>query len=178
MHINNKQTINNMARFCNIMVFVVTAVACLVLGSCQQCGTKGGGIVLNEICGKDSDGLEWIEIGNASNYSINLKGYKLWKMDVEGIDKKMYTFPDTILPPRAILTVNAEELRARIPYKKAVIVELYNAEGEIIDSFDSVEELDTESHPVGGSYARIPDLTGDWTVTDHATWESLNQEED
>ena len=128
-----------MARFCNIMVFVVTAVACLVLGSCQQCGTKGGGIVLNEICGKDSDGLEWIEIGNASNYSINLKGYKLWKMDVEGIDKKMYTFPDTILPPRAILTVNAEELRARIPYKKAVIVELYNAEGEIIDSFDSVE---------------------------------------
>ena len=66
------------------MVFVVTAVACLVLGSCQQCGTKGGGIVLNEICGKDSDGLEWIEIGNASNYSINLKGYKLWKLDGEG----------------------------------------------------------------------------------------------
>ena len=62
-----------MARFCNIMVFVVTAVACLVLGSCQQCGTKGGGIVLNEICGKATDGLERIEIRKPTNYRINLK---------------------------------------------------------------------------------------------------------
>ncbi len=155
-------------------------IATTILGSfsfcgCQQKPSNGEGIVINEVCGKDNDGLEWIEIGNATDKSINLKGYKLWKMDTEGIDKKLYTFPDTTLAPHALFTINEEDLHARIPHKKAVIVELYNAEETLIDCFDSSEDLDTESHPLGGSYARIPDLTGEWTIVTHATWESHNQ---
>jgi hypothetical protein len=164
-----------MTRFCNIAFFAAIALITTGFGSCQQRHLDGEGIVINEVCGKDNDGLEWIEIGNASDKSINLKGYKLWKMDTEGIDKKLYNFPDTTLAPHTLFTINAEDLRARIPYKKAVIVELYNANEDLIDSFDSSEDLDAESHPLGGSYARIPNLTGEWAVTNHATWEEANK---
>lgn len=165
-----------MTKFCNIAFFTTAILAAVSFCGCQQNRTDGECIVINEICGKDNDGLEWIEIGNSSGKSVNLKGYRLWKMDTEGIDKKLYSFPDTTLAPHSFFTINAEDLRARVPYKKAVIVELYNAEDKLIDCFDSYEDLDAESHPLGGSYARIPDFTGEWTVTNHATWESPNQE--
>ena len=159
-----------MKRYC----FIALAVLAIGLSGCQET-TNSNRVVLNEICGKDSDGLEWVEIGNASTDSVNVKGYKLLKMDAEGIEKKLYVFPDLVLAPGAIYTVNAEDLKAHIPHKKAVIIELVNANGDMVDSFDSTEELDTDHHPAGGSYARIPNLTGDWTVTDNATWGLPNE---
>lgn len=164
-----------MKKFCGIPVMLSALLAVGCLCGCQT-HQSGEGIVLNEICGKDKDGLEWIEVGNASHNPINLKGYKLWKMDAEGIDKKLYTFPDTTLGPNQILIVNEESLKAHIPHKKAVIVELYDANGELVDSFDSDEELDTDSLPAGSSYARIPNLTGEWQITEHATWNEANVE--
>ena len=154
--------------------FLISLFVVIIMASCQETST-GNMVVLNEVCGKDNDGLEWVEIGNASADSVNIKGYKLLKMDVEGIEKKLYVFPDMTLAPGAIYTVNAEDLRARIPHKKAVIIELINADGDMVDCFDSTEDLDTDHHPAGGSYARIPNITGDWTVVDNATWGLPNE---
>lgn len=134
--------------------------------------------VLNEICGKDADGLEWIEVGNPTRTAINLRNYKLTKMDENGLDKTLYKFPDTLLQPGAIITVNAENLRARVPNKKVAIIELIDPEGNIVDAFDSQEELELTGHPEGASYARIPNLTGDWALSDHATWDAPNPLED
>ncbi len=134
--------------------------------------------VLNEICGKDADGLEWIEVGNPTHTAINLRNYKLTKMDENGIDKTLYKFPDTLLLPGAIITVNEEDLRARVPNKKVAIIELLDPEGNIVDSFDSQEELELVGHPVGASYARIPNLTGDWALCPHATWDTPNPVEE
>lgn len=150
----------------------IAIVTLLITSSCEQKET--GGIVLNEICGEDSDGLEWIEIGNNSNTPINIKKYKLRKTDVEGLEKKLYVFPDTTLQPGQIYMVNTENLRAHIPYKKPIIVELEDRNGNIIDSFDSMEELELESHPAGTSYARRPNLTGHWTLSSAATWNESN----
>lgn len=152
-------------------LFLILAGA-ILMAACQNSG--GALPVLNEICGQDADGLEWVEVGNPTSTPINLKGYKLSKMDANGIDKTLYKFPDTLLAPGAILTVNEEDLDYHIPHKKPVIIELLDPEGNTIDSFDSLEELEMSGHPRGSSYARIPNLTGDWTLAEHATWNAPN----
>lgn len=151
-------------------------VGTALLSACG--GNQQAQPVLNEICGKDVDGLEWIEVGNPTHTAINLRDYKLTKMDANGIDKTLYKFPDTLLRPGAIITVNEEDLRAHVPNKKAAIVELLDPEGNTVDSFDSQEDLEMAGHPVGASYARIPNLTGDWALCPHATWDAPNPSED
>lgn len=153
----------------------------LLMGTVLLCGCHGNQQaqpVLNEICGKDADGLEWIEVGNPTQTAINLRNYKLTKMDAEGIDKTLYKFPDTLLQPGAIITVNEEDLRYHVPNKKAAIIELLDPEGNTVDSFDSQEELDLSGHAQGASYARIPNLTGDWALCPHATWDAPNPKEE
>ena len=146
-----------------------------VLVACNQSAPKVTTVVINEICGKDADGLEWVEVANASSEAINLKGYKLIKMDDEGIEKTLYTFGDTIIAPGAIMTINKEQLKAKIPSTKAIIVELLNPNKETVDYFDSDETLDADGHPEGGSYARVPNASGNWAITTQATWNAPNE---
>ena len=153
------------------LLFALVAIA--LLSACQQ-KKSSGGIVLNEICGKDNDDLEWVEVANASSEAVSLLGYKLVKMDENGLDKTIYKFPDTLLAPGAIITVNTEQLKARIPNKKPAIIELVNPDGDIADAFDSQQELALEGHKKGQSYARIPNITGEWTLCNVATWDSPN----
>ena len=147
----------------------------LLAAACQQ--KQVAAIVLNEICGKDQDDLEWVEVANASNEAVNLQGYKLVKMDGDGVDKTIYKFPDTLLAPGAIMTVNAEHLKARIPNKKPAVIELVGPDGNIADAFDSEQDLGLESHAKGQSYARIPNITGVWTLAKAATWDAPNDTE-
>ncbi|MGN1213292.1 MAG: lamin tail domain-containing protein [Bacteroidaceae bacterium] len=156
----------------NFCFTIVAICGMMLLAGCEV--SPKGGVVLNEICGKDNDGLEWIEVGNTSNEPINLKGYKVRKMDVEGLEKKVYEFPEVVLAPGEIYTINTEDLKAHIPYKKAIIIELENAEGDVVDSFDSDEDLNLECHPIGGSYARVPNLKGEWTLVKQASWNEPN----
>lgn len=156
------------------IALVATVTALGLFTSCQKQST--GGLVLNEICGKDADGLEWVEIANTSDQAISLNGYKLRKTDEEGIDKKLYEFPDTTIAPGAIYMVNTEDLKASISHKKAIIIDLEDADGNILDSFDSMEELNLDHHPKGASYARVPNLTGKWTLSSCATWNASNDQ--
>ena len=147
----------------------------MLANACEQKNVAE--VVLNEICGKDQDGLEWVEVGNASKDAVNMKGYKLVKMDEDGIDKTIYKFPDTLLAPGAIMIVNAEELKARIPNKKAAVIELVDPNGNTADAFDSEQELDLDGHAKGESYARIPNITGNWTLCKETTWNASNDSE-
>ena len=153
------------------LFFALMAIA--LLSACQQ-KKSSDGIVLNEICGKDNDDLEWVEVANASSEAVNLVGYKLVKMDEDGLDKTLFKFPDTLLAPGAIMTVNAEQLKARIPNKKPAIIELVNPDGDVADAFDSQQDLDLEGHKKGQSYARIPNIIGEWTLCNVATWDAPN----
>lgn len=172
LHPNNKRYSTMKKVVLDFMAGAAVICGIILFAGCTESNKRG--LIINEICGEDADGLEWIEVGNASSDSICIKGYKLRKMDVEGLEKKVYTFPDITLGPGDIYTVNTEDLKAHIPYKKAVIIELENNQGDVIDSFDSEEELNRESHPRGGSYARTPNLTGEWSVVSHATWNAPN----
>lgn len=146
-----------------------------LLASCQP----QGGIVFNEITGKDADGDEWIEVGNNSATDINVADYKIVKYDKDGIDKTIYTFPDTVIKAGAVYVINESDLRLKgkkngIPCKKAVSLELLDANGNVLDAFDSKENLSLKGHPVGSSYARIPNLTGEWTLCGTPTFDAPN----
>ena len=147
----------------------------LMAAACQQKQTSA--VVLNEICGKDQDDLEWVEVANASNEAVNMQGYKLVKMDGDGVDKTIYKFPDTLIAPVAIMTVNADFLKARIPNKKPAVIELIDPDGNIADAFDSEQDLELEGHAKGQSYARIPNITGGWALCKSATWDEPNDAE-
>ena len=147
----------------------------LMAAACQQKQTSA--VVLNEICGKDQDDLEWVEVANASNEAVNLQGYKLVKMDGDGVDKTIYKFPDTLIAPGAIITVNTEQLKARIPNKKPAVIELIDPNGDVADAFDSEQDLELEGHAKGQSYARIPNITGGWALCKSATWDAPNDAE-
>ena len=147
----------------------------MMAAACQHRQTAA--VVLNEICGKDQDDLEWVEVANASNEAVNMQGYKLVKMDGDGVDKTIYKFPDTLIAPGAIMTVNAEFLKARIPNKKPAVIELIDPNGDVADAFDSEQDLQLEGHAKGQSYARIPNITGDWALCKSATWDAPNDTE-
>lgn len=152
------------------------AAALLMLtAACQH--KQSSAVVLNEICGKDQDDLEWVEVANASQEPVNMQGYKLVKMDGDGVDKTIYKFPDTLLAPGAIITVNAEQLKARIPNKKPAVIELIDPNGDVADAFDSELDLELEGHAKGQSYARIPNITGAWALCNSATWDAPNDTE-
>ena len=155
-------------------LFYVAALLMMV-AACQQ--KQSSTVVLNEICGKDQDDLEWVEVANASQEAVNLDGYKLVKMDGDGVDKTIYKFPDTLLAPGAIITVNAEQLKARIPNKKPAVIELIDPNGDVADAFDSELDLELEGHAKGQSYARIHNITGNWTLCKSATWDAPNDSE-
>ena len=147
----------------------------MMVAACQQKQTSA--VVLNEICGKDQDDLEWVEVANASQEAVNLDGYKLVKMDGDGVDKTIYKFPDTLLAPGAIMTVNTENLKAHIPNKKPAVIELIDPNGNVADAFDSEQDLDLDGHAKGQSYARIPNITGGWALSKSATWDAPNDAE-
>ena len=118
------------------------------------------GLVLNEICGNDGNASEedWIEIYNTSNTTINLNGVKLVKTDEEGVSEIIYTFGEG--------AANT----------KSVSITLQMPSGKDIDKFDKDAEFgDGGKHEVGGSYSRIPDGTGEWTVVLKATKGTANK---
>ena len=158
-------------------ILLIIAVVALACGCKRQ-----GGIVFNEICGKDADGDEWIEVANGSDRDINVKGYKLVKYDKEGIDKTIYNFPDSIIKPGAVFVVNGSEIRAKIgkngiPYKRSLSMEILDAHGRIVDVFDSKQDLGLKGHPEGSSYARIPNVVGEWTLCGSPTYDAANVNE-
>lgn len=161
-----------MKHFSTFSIFLFFAVSSMFLGGCEW--PDKGHLVINEICGKDQHDMEWIEVGNTSKNPINLKGYKLRKMTEEGLDKKIYEFPDVWIGPGEIYTINTEDLKVHIPHKKTVIVELEDPNEKIVDEFDSEDDLGVENHPIGGSYARIPNLTGEWFLCATASYKTPN----
>ena len=138
------------------------------------------GLVLNEICGNDGNASEedWIEIYNTSNTTINLNGVKLVKTDEEGVSEIIYTFGEgaAIAGKAYLLKVKGVDFTQGISNTKSVSITLQMPSGKDIDKFDKDAEFgDGGKHEVGGSYSRIPDGTGEWTVVLKATKGTANK---
>lgn len=138
------------------------------------------GLVLNEICGNDGNASEedWIELYNTSGGAIGLNGVKLVKIDEDGVSEVIYTFPEgaTISGKGYLLKVKGVDFTQGISNTKSVAIVLQTPSGKDIDKFDKdVEFGEDGSHGAGGSYARIPDGTGEWTVVTKATKGAANK---
>lgn len=136
------------------------------------------GIVLNEICGKQSPDDDWVELYNNGSTDVQLDGVYLEKTDEDGIVETIYTVPaGTTLKAgeyKVIATLSGE-LQAGISNSKQVGLELKSPSGQSIDKFDRDSDVGKDnSHVEGGSYARIPNGTGKWTITATATRGAAN----
>ena len=166
---------------------LMSALCTLALVGCKDdsepeipTDTDYSGLVLNEICGNDGNASEedWVEIYNTSNTTINLNGVKLVKTDEEGISEVIYTFAEgaTIAGKAYLLKVKGVDFTQGISNTKSVAITLQMPSGKDIDKFDRDKELgENSSHAVGGSYSRVPDGTGEWTVVTKATKGGANK---
>ena len=163
----------------HILPAVALAVASLL--SCQSPQTpQADTLVLNEICGKEFPNNEWVEIFNPTADTVDLRGYYLLKVDEDGIDHLIHRFKSGRLAPGEVLVVSSleDQMRSRLSRKKELGVELVNPHDETIDDFYRDDEVgDGRGHPENGSYARIPNGSGQWTITDAATRGERNPDE-
>lgn len=139
------------------------------------------GLVLNEVCGDDGTGSkaneDWIELYNNSEAAISLDGVKLIKTDEDGISEELCTFEEgsSIEPSSYVVKVRNIDFTAGISNDKNVIITLQSPAGNTIDVFDKAKTFgDDGQHATGGSYSRIPNGTGDWTVVKTASKGAAN----
>lgn len=139
------------------------------------------GLALNEVCGDDgstSGEEDWIEIYNTSSTAINLNGVKLIKTDEDGVSETLCTFVEgTVIAGKAYLVKSkGTDFSAGISNKKSVAITLQSPSGIEIDKFNKDLEFGADgSHETGGSYSRIPDGTGEWTIVIEATKGAANK---
>jgi len=132
------------------------------------------GLILNEICGgeKNSDD-DWVEIYNSSEDDIDISGVQIVKIDEDGAVATIYTFPaDTKIGAGSyrVVAKETDELSAKISNSKQVGIKLTTPNDEVIDAFDRGEDIGEDTgHLLGGSYARLPNVTGDWDISYTAT---------
>lgn len=117
-----------------------------------------GGLVINEVTSNNPDK---VEIYNTSGKYINIKGYKI--SDEKGVKgKNVVTITDNInLQPGEVYVVDARGLGS------ADTAMLFDRKNNKLDDFK------WSSHP-SGSYARVPDGSGDFRELSTPTFGKLN----
>lgn len=162
-------------------ILLMGALCTLALTGCKNdiepetpTDTDYSGLVLNEVCGNDGNASEedWVEIYNTSKAAINLNGVRLIKTDEDGVSEVLCTFSEgaTIAGNVFMLKVKGIDFTQGISNSKSVAITLQAPSGREIDKFDKDVEFGADgNHVVGGSYSRIPDGTGEWTIVTEAT---------
>jgi len=128
-------------------------------------------LILNEICGKQTVDDDWVEIYNPTDAEIDLNGYTIVKTDEVGTVSTIFT--ETIQNKiashayyviKTIQVGSESHLTGGISNTKNVKLELKNAANKVKSSFEKTSTNLIGGHPTDGSYARIPNATGDWTI--------------
>ncbi len=138
-------------------------------------------LVINEVNGLSNPDNDWIELYNKGTETIDLSGMKIEKTDEDGKkDDSPYVFPKgTKIEGKGyyVITTLQNGLTFKISNKKQITLTLFAADGTQIDQFDRDKNVGKDkTHEKGGSYARIPDGTGSWTVTSKSTENAANEQ--
>ncbi|MDR2039654.1 MAG: lamin tail domain-containing protein [Bacteroidales bacterium] len=139
------------------------------------------GLVLNEICGAQTPDDDWIEIYNNSSERMDLSGVKLTITDSKGSTQEMYTFPENAAINAGsyqVIATLSGELKASISNTDQIVISLVSPKNNVIDRFNRDTQIGKNtSHVLGGSYARVPNAIGKWSVIRKATRGTINVEE-
>lgn len=122
-----------------------------------------GDLVLNEVAAA-GDPEDWIEVYHQGQAPLDLSGWTLSDDPEAAPDKG--TFPEgMILQPGQYVVISLTDEWPGFKLGKDEQIALFTPDGQEIQSADW-EDGDS---PEGGSWARIPDLTGDFRRVDEAT---------
>lgn len=107
---------------------------------------------------------DWVEIYNKGSENIDISNVVIYK-DAKDV---CYTFPsDSIIEGGSYIVIDraSGKFAKGISNTKSVMIQLLTPDGTVIDTFDKNTNISAEAtHEIGGSYARVPNGTGDWTV--------------
>ncbi len=124
----------------------------------MDCDPEPLGLVINEVAAAGTpDG--WVELYNSNDYTMNLSSFTLTNA-FQTLNQR--TLPDgTSIGPRQHLVFSLNEDTFGFDIADSGELYLYDPEGEYVDGVLWEEG----QSPVGGSYSRIPDGTGDFQTT-------------
>lgn len=150
-----------------------------ILAVFTSCTSSEGIAVINEICGNDNNGDEWVELYNPTSHTLHLQGWRLIKIDENGIDSNLRKFKNDSILPHGFLLLSRTEgtLKGKLSTKKELGIELLAPNDKTIDRFYRDDEIGETSHPTGGSYSRNPDGLGAWYIVRTATPGMLNADD-
>ncbi len=122
---------------------------------------------LNEVCTDEG----WIEIYNKSDFDINLKDVRLIKFNQSGEAETLATFGDETVNKRAYIK---KEVNNGLSDAGTLKLALQTGDGTTFELFDAEKALNGEQHAEGGSYSRIPDGVGNWTIVSESSANAQN----
>ncbi len=127
-----------------------------------------GGLVLNEVAASGTP-EDWFELTNVGPTSVVLSDYCF--VDVKDDFVKCKPFEATVLAPGAHLAFDVTTAGAGFKLGSDEELWIYrNADKLLIDGIDWAEG----QSPVAGSFARVPDATGPFTMVTAATRGATN----
>jgi len=152
-----------------VAAFMASAASC-VFGPDYAPSSELASLAINEICPASSDSESgWVEIVNTSSSTVNVSGLKLLVSDDFYYRKSIFEAPETLsIEAGEKYVISAETL----PIKAETLEELVLTTGK--DTVVLEMNVKSLSKEIGlpeqnGSWSRIPDITGDFIVTETAT---------
>lgn len=124
------------------------------------------GVVINEI---QPDGTDWIELANRNTIdSVDISG---WTLIDDDPTHTPYTFPEgTTIESGGYISIEPDATADGFGLgKSGDSVTLRNAAGEEMDSF-------TWTAAPSGTFARVPDMTGDFVTNGEPSRDTINKE--
>lgn len=137
-----------------------------------------GKLIINEIVpGTGESGSSWVEVVNISSSDTKIAGLKLLVTDDYYYRFVLYEAPDAVLAAGERLIVSTADGTLQAALKAGKLEEVALAAGN--DSIVALVDVKAMSASLGvpasgGSWSRIPDLTGDFIVTETATPDAVN----
>lgn len=157
-------------RYISAAAALLLSAASCVFGPDYAPVSELSSLEINEICPAMAEGESgWVELVNTSSSTINVCGLKMLVSDDFYYRHKVYEAPESLtLEAGERLVINSEER----PIKLSTLEEVVFTSGldtvlAEVDVKALVKDVGTPEQK--GSWSRIPDLTGDFIVTETAT---------
>lgn len=160
-----------------IILKLTVILSCLLsFASCKKGGedTPVGpkesfeGLVINEVSPSKIIGAEgWFELYNKSDRTIRLNGLKIMLLSTSDDERQLVaTLSDGVIEPSSWFVVDAAGFSKDMLRATFEELTICDTDGYDVNSFNVKFDYGQSKKPEdGGSYSRIPDGKGQWTVT-------------
>ena len=155
------------------LIFTAITILCGCNKQLPESYDSMQGIIINEVSPCPSIGKEgWIEIYNGSDKKINLKGMQVILTDNLVTEEKVATLKEGVIEPSGYYVISTLNVGFSASFLRSNLIEVSvaDAEGALLNSFSLQYDFTVATRPASGeSYARVPDVSGDWVITGNPT---------